>query len=118
MNSEKSDAHPWHYWQELPPDKEEELIDKMAKFFIKNKIILLGQILFESISPISRIFSEIGLHMFGPFLDYFGVDTYTAVFRKRVNIQRIIDRMEELEREQGRNDTTVPSSNIVKKDGI
>jgi hypothetical protein len=93
VDSDKS----WKYWEDLPPEKEDELIEKIARFFVKHKMGLIGQMIFESFTPISRIFSELAMNLYAPFLEFMGADTFTALFRKRENIQRLIDRIEELE---------------------
>lgn len=90
----------WDYWDDLPPEKEEELIKKIAEFVVKHKIELMAEILLESGGPVTSIFASFGLNLFGPFLEFFGADTYTALFRRRENIQRLMDAIEKLKNEK------------------
>jgi len=92
----------WQYWEDLPEEMEKKLIDKIARFIVKHKMDLIAEILLESGGPLTSLFATLGLSLFGPFLEFFGMDTYTALFRRRENIQRLIDRIEELEREERR----------------
>jgi hypothetical protein len=87
----------WEPWEDLPPDKENEIIEQIAQFCVKNRIGIIGQMVFETISPVSKMFSEIAMNLYWPFLGFLGIDKLTAIFRKKQNIQRIINRIEELE---------------------
>ncbi len=44
--------------------------------------------------------AELGMTIFGPYLEFLGVDKATALFRNRKNLKRLIDRIEELEEEK------------------
>lgn len=100
----------WNYWDDLPLEKEDELINKIAEFVVERKVDLVAEMLLEAGGPITHIFASFGLNLFGPFLEFFGADTYTALFRRRENIQRLMDAIEKLndekksKREQSRND--------------
>jgi len=99
MDKTNSGNEAWQYWEDLPKEEEDELIEKMAQFIVKHRMGLLGQMFLESISPISRMGSEIGLALFGPYFEFFGAAKSAAIFRKRRNIDRLIKRIEELEEE-------------------
>jgi len=86
----------WDYWDDLPSEKEELLINKIAEFVVEHKMDLIAEILLETGGPISSIFASFGLNLFGPYLEFFGADTYTALFRRRENIQRLIDAIEKI----------------------
>ena len=98
-------AKEWEPWEDLPPDKENEIIEQIAQFCVKHKIGIMGQMVFETVSPVSKMFSEIAMNLYWPFLGYLGIDKITAIFRKKQNLQRIIDRIEELEEEMERKNT-------------
>ena len=98
MEMEEKDKE-WKQWENLPHEKEEELIEKVAQFFSKRRMGLFGQMMLETITPVARIVSEITMNLYGPFLDFLGVDGYTALFRRRENVQRLIERIDELEEE-------------------
>jgi len=98
MNGYNSKEEPWQYWDDLPKQEEDRLIEEMARFFVKRRLGLLAQMFLESVSPISRIGSELGLGLFGPYLEFFGAAKIAAVFRKRRNVERLINRIEELEK--------------------
>lgn len=53
----------------------------------------------EGMGPLTRIGAELGMTILGPYLEYFGVEKVTALFRNRENVKRLIDRIEELEEE-------------------
>ena len=90
----------WDYWDDLPSEKEEELINKIAEFVVEHKMDLIAEMLLETGGPITSIFASFGLNLFGPYLEFFGADTYTALFRRRENIQRLIDAIEKINDEK------------------
>jgi len=83
----------WEYWQDLPPDKEDELIEKIALSIDKNNLEFLSLMVLEVFGPISNIFAELSLGIFGPFLEIFGLDTLVAFFRKKGNFERLMDKI-------------------------
>lgn len=99
MSSELEEARRWVYWEDLPPEMEEEIIEKVARFVAKHRLGTLVSMVLETVMPISFIGSEITLMTLGPYLEFIGVDPYIALFRKRKNVRRLIQRIEELERE-------------------
>lgn len=90
----------WRQWEDLPPEEEEKLIDKLARFFVKHRAGLLAQITLESGGPLTRMFAEFWMGLYGPYLDFLGIDKYLAILRKRKNIEKVIKRIEEMEREE------------------
>jgi len=90
----------WDYWDDLPSEKEEELINKIAEFVVEHKMDLIAEMLLETGGPITSIFASFGLNLFGPYLEFFGADTYTALFRRRENIQRLIDEINKINDEK------------------
>lgn len=97
MTIKNTDKDTWQYWEDLPKEQEDELIEKIAQYVVKHRLGLLAQFTLESVSPISRIGSEIGLALLGPYFEFFGAAKHAAIFRKRQNVDRLINRIEELE---------------------
>jgi hypothetical protein len=84
----------------LPPEEEDELIEKMAQHIVKRKMGLMAQITLETLSPLTWLGAELGMTILGPYLEFFGVGKVTALFRNRDNLRRLMDRIDELEVEQ------------------
>ncbi len=100
LGSEEPDESSWDYWDDLPPEEQDELIEKMAQHIVKRKMGLMAQITLETLSPLAWLGAELGLTILGPYLEFFGVDKVTALFRNRENLRRLMNRIEELEKEQ------------------
>jgi len=92
----------WNLWDDLPPEEEDELIEKLAQNIIKRRMGLMAQLTLETISPISKLGADLGMTLLGPYLEFFGVEKVTALFRKRENLTRLLDRIDELEMEKSR----------------
>lgn len=90
----------WENWEDLPEDAEKRMLENMASFFVDKNLGLVAQMVLESGEPVTSIFSTLGIGLFGPFLDFFGVDKYFAFFRKKGNAMSLLTRIEELEDEQ------------------
>lgn len=102
MGSEDNEKPKWNLWDELPPEEEDELIEKMAQHIVKRRLGLMAQIALETISPVAWLGAELGMTILGPYLEFFGVEKVTALFRKRGNLKRLMDRIEELDEEKKR----------------
>ncbi len=100
MGSKEPTKPSWDYWDDLPPEEEDELIEKMAQHIVKRKMGLMAQITLETLSPLTWLGAELGMTILGPYLEFFGVGKVTALFRNRDNLRRLMDRIEELEEEQ------------------
>ena len=92
----------WNLWDDLPPEEEDELIEKLAQDIVKRKMGLMAQLTLETISPLSKLGADLGMTLLGPYLEFFGVEKVTALFRKRENLTRLLDRIDELEMEKSR----------------
>ncbi len=90
----------WQQWQDLPPEREEELIEKLAQAFVKRGLGLIGRMLLESGGPLTSMFAEFYMGIYGPFFDFFEVDQYVALLRNKRNVKKLIKRIDELEEEQ------------------
>ena len=89
----------WKQWEDLPLEKEEELIDKLAQLLVKNRIGLLGKILLESGGTLTSLFAEFYMGIYGPYFDFLEVDEYVALLRRKENIPKLLSRIEEKETE-------------------
>jgi len=89
----------WRQWEDLPSEREEEIIEKLADLLVKNRIGLLGRTLLESGGPLTSLFAEFYMGLYGPYFDFLEVDEYVALLRKKGNIPKLIERIEEKESE-------------------
>ncbi len=87
----------WNYWDDLPPDKEEELIDKIADFFVRKRLGMLALMALESGGTLTSLFADFWMGLYGPYLEFLEVDEYTALLRKKGNTEKLIKRIEELQ---------------------
>ena len=100
MKSKEPAINSWNQWDDLSAQEEAEIIEQMAQQIIKRKMGLMTQITLETLGPLTWIGAELGMTILGPYLEFFGVDKATAIFRNRKNLKRLIDRIEELEEEK------------------
>ena len=100
MKPEDSTKPKWELWDDLQPEEEDALIEKMARHIVKRRMGLVAQITLETLSPLTWLGAELGMTILGPYLEFFGVAKVTALFRRRENLGRLMDRIEELEEEQ------------------
>jgi hypothetical protein len=87
----------WNYWDDLPPEKEEELIDKIADFCVRKRLGLFALMALESGGSLTSMFANFWMGLYGPYLEFLGVDEFTALLRKKGNSEKLIARIEELE---------------------
>jgi hypothetical protein len=92
----------WQHWQDLPPEREAEVIEKLANAFVKRGLGLMGRMLLESGGPLTSMFAEFYMGIYGPFFDFLEVDEYVALLRNKRNVKRLLNRIEELEEEKDR----------------
>ena len=90
----------WQHWEDLPPEKEEEIIDRLARAFVKRGLGLMGRMLLESGGPLTSMFAEFYMGIYGPFFDFLEVDEYVALLRNKRNLKKLVKRIEELETEK------------------
>jgi len=90
----------WEHWENLLPELENELIEKIAQYVVDHNLSLMADISLDTGGSITTLFATLGMAMFGPYLEFFGADTYTALFRRKENVKRLMDRIEELEEEE------------------
>lgn len=90
----------WKQWEDLPPEEEEELIERLARYLVDHRMDLLAQMILGSGGPLTSMFAEFWMGLYGPYFDFFGVDKYVALLRKRKNVERLLARIEEIEKER------------------
>jgi len=106
----------WQHWEDLPPDKEKELIDKLAQAFVKRGLGLMGRMLLESGGPLTSMFAEFYMGIYGPFFDFLEVDEYVALLRNKRNLKKLVKRIDELEQEKERAEKERKAKTTAKKD--
>ena len=100
----------WQQWQDLPPEREDELIEKLANAFVNRGLGLIGRMLLESGGPLTSMFAEFYMGIYGPFFDFLEVDEYVALLRNKRNLRRLLERIEELEKEKSQPPAEPPGS--------
>lgn len=100
MGSEEQEKPKWEMWDELPPEVEDKLIEGIAQHIVKRNLGLIAQLTLETLSPVAWLGAELSMTILGPYLEFFGVEKVTALFRKRENLKRLMDRIDELEIEK------------------
>lgn len=90
----------WQYWDNLPDNEAEKLVEELAQTIHNRKLNLASSLILQSMYPLTRIGSELGLAFLGPYLEFIGLAKHAAIFRKRENVTKLIERIEELEDEE------------------
>jgi len=89
----------------LPPEKEKEIIEKLARRIVGSGLGTMAVMILQSIGPLSFAGTQVGLVVGSPMLmtlDLLGVKVYeyAGLFaestRSRENVERLIHRIEEL----------------------
>jgi hypothetical protein len=92
--------------KKLSPEDETELINKVAKRVHDSGLDIAALIMLQTFKPLSYIGGEMSRFMFQPFLPIFGENIEVLgsqlinVFEKKENIELLIARIEELEKEE------------------
>lgn len=90
----------WRQWEDLPPDEENRMIDEVVKTLVKRKLDTLVLMALESGGPITNIFAELWMGLYGPYFDFLGVDKYVALLRRRSSVEKLITKLNEAEKER------------------
>ena len=92
----------YHYFlneDEITKEREEEIIDKLARKIYKHEMEIPAIFLGEIAKPFSFIISSL-MHganpILSPFLDFKTVEEYAFFMEKRANIEKLICRLEEM----------------------
>ena len=87
---------------DLDPEKEDELVEKLVQAISKSNLELPAILWGTGYVPMSTILSQTALLPLAPFLEMLGIRgyEYTAFFSKKRNVQRLLERLEELKKEK------------------
>ena len=87
---------------DLPPEKEERMIEGLARQISKRNMELPAILFLSPYEAVSAIVGETLLVWISPFLDFAGVNgyKYSLLLRKKENVRRLVDRIEELRKER------------------
>jgi hypothetical protein len=83
---------------DLTEEEEEKLIDNIANLMVNKGIEVPAVMFLEIARPVSFIASQLAIFALGPLQWLFDLQgpKYTALFMKKENVGRIIDRIEAL----------------------
>lgn len=86
---------------ELSPEKEDKIIESIVDKARKYKLKQAALLFFRSYKPMSVYGAQVAPAIFGPYfflMDLFDVDgfNYNAFFMKRENLDRLVEKLEEL----------------------
>jgi hypothetical protein len=86
----------------LDPEKEDELIEKLATTLANANIGMPVRLFGPGFESMSTIISQTFLWQLAPFLELVGIKgyEYSALFNKKENVRRLIERVKELEQEK------------------
>ena len=86
----------------ISPEREKELIDKMARFITDRHMQTPAIIFLESLKPLSFVIGQFGMAYLSPFTPFFGRwgNEGLILIQKRENVERLLQRIEELSRNQ------------------
>jgi len=91
------DESEWKQWEDLPPEEEERLIDEIVSKLHKRRLDTLALMVLGSGGPLTNVFAELWMGLYGPYFDFLRVDKYVALLRKRRNVERLIEKLEQAE---------------------
>lgn len=98
MDSEKKED--WNLWEDLPPEVEDELIERYAQKMVERDLSGVFLFAIEALGPASTLVAEVSTGFLGPFLELGGLEKFPAFFRNKASVQRLKDRVEELKEER------------------
>ncbi|MGQ9679743.1 MAG: hypothetical protein ACUVV4_03125 [Candidatus Bathyarchaeia archaeon] len=90
---------------EVTPEEEEELIRKVATVIHNNGLEAAAILMIETVKPLSYIGGQMGRLFISPFLPAFGDkielggEKLIRVFEKRENVEKLLNMIEEMARE-------------------
>jgi len=82
----------------LTPEREEELIDKIARRVVNHHMETPTILFLESFKPLSSVAGQLGLVYLGPLTPLLGSwsEEGMALLQKKENLERLLRRIEEL----------------------
>ena len=84
--------------EDLPPEKEDQMLNSLAQKIIDYKMEVPAIFFFETYKPVSTIMSDFAmLSGFPLMLEVVGIQGFewTAFFRKKSNVERLLKKIEE-----------------------
>ena len=96
---------------ELSPEKEEEYINRVAEYIVKSGMEMPARIFLTGVKPMSYVGSQLATAYFGPLASILGdwTDDILVLSYKRENIDRIVQRIEQLSLEKERQNQRPPA---------
>jgi len=87
---------------DLSSDEESKLIENLARAIVNRGLEAPAIMFLETVRPIAFLLSQLGVVALGPLLWFFDLEgsKYTAVFMRRGNVGKIIDRVEAMAKER------------------
>ncbi len=95
-----------HMAIEVSPEETEEYINKIAEQVHKYGLDVAAILMIETAKPLSYIGGQMGRLFLSPFLPAFGEgieiggEKFLTIFEKRENVERLLQRIEELTKEE------------------
>ncbi len=82
----------------ISPEREKELIDKIARFITDRHMQTPAILFLESFKPLSFVVGQFGMAYLGPFIPFFGRwgNEGLTLLQKRENVEQLLQRIEEL----------------------
>ena len=87
---------------EITPERENEIIEKIARFVSKMGMEWPVELIGWGYVPVATIMTQTTLLPIAPLLEAIGIHgfEYTAFFEKKENVKRLLERIEELRKER------------------
>jgi hypothetical protein len=84
-------------WEEPEPEKQEEIIKKIAEIIYKYDMDLGAIFLLEAVKPFASVGSQLVRFMVAPFIPFVGEKSipYLATFESKENVEKLIRLIEE-----------------------
>ena len=93
MDSEKKED--WNLWEDLPPEVEDELIERYAQKMVERDLSGVFLFAIEALGPASTLVAEVSTGFLGPFLELGGLEKFPAFFRNKASVQRLKEELKE-----------------------
>jgi len=111
-------------FKRLTPEREKELIDRIATYIANSGFALPAEILLEVFKPVSYVTSQWGIVYLSPFLGFSSNDwdqstqDLVRLFENEENITRIINRVHEIKEQRERANSVGQSLASNKKEAL
>ena len=104
LNNIKNRFQRWRSPLDVSSEREEEIINNVAKFISKYDLEDPALLLCGGFVPVSSIFAHATLLPIAPFLELMGLKGYEYVgfLSKKENLQRLLNKIQELEKTKER----------------